>query len=66
VTEHRRAKFGRAYSAIGKIRYGDRCLTSGWSSGRLGVVSSELGVRERGRGSLAARAERERGQSCAK
>jgi hypothetical protein len=49
VTEHQRAKIGRAQSAIGKIRHGDRCLTSGRSLGRLGAVSGELGGREHGR-----------------
>jgi hypothetical protein len=34
--------------------HGDRCLTSGRSSGRLEAVSTELDGREHGRGSPAA------------
>jgi hypothetical protein len=37
-----------------EIKHGQRCLTSGRSSGRLGAVSDELDGRERGHGSLAA------------
>jgi hypothetical protein len=37
-----------------EIGHGDRCLTSGQSSGRLGAVSGELDGREHGRGSPAA------------
>jgi hypothetical protein len=54
VAEHRRAKIGRAQSAIRKIGHEDRCLTSGRSSRRLGAVSGELGGREHGRKSPAA------------
>jgi hypothetical protein len=68
VTEHQRAKIGRAQSAIGKIRHGDRCLTSGRSLGRLGAVSGELGGREHGRRSPVASSSkgraRERAELC--
>jgi hypothetical protein len=37
-----------------EIKHGQRCLTSGRSSGRLGTVSGDLDGRERGRGSPAA------------
>jgi hypothetical protein len=60
------AKIGRAQSKTREIKHGQRCLTSGRISGRLGAVSGELDGRERGRGSPAAWAERERGQCCAK
>jgi hypothetical protein len=46
-------EIGRTQGAIGKIWHGDRCLTLGRSSGRLGAVSGELVGRERGRGSPA-------------
>jgi hypothetical protein len=36
------AKIGLAQSEIGEIRHGQRCLTSGRSSGWLGAVSDEL------------------------
>jgi hypothetical protein len=48
------AKIGQAQSRIGEIRHGQRCLTLGRSSGRLGTVSCELDGRERGRGTPAA------------
>jgi hypothetical protein len=44
---------GRAQSAIGKIGHGQRCLTMGRSSERLGAVSGKLDGREHGRGSPA-------------
>jgi hypothetical protein len=47
-------RHGRAQSGIREIKHGQRCLTSGRSSGRLGAVSGELDGRERGRGSPAA------------
>jgi hypothetical protein len=47
------AKFGRAQSGTREIKHGQRCLTSGRSSGRLGAVSGDLDGRERGRGSPA-------------
>jgi hypothetical protein len=47
-------EIGRTQGAIREIGHGDGCLTSGWSSGRLGAVSGELDGRERGRGSPAA------------
>jgi hypothetical protein len=45
---------GRTQGAIEEIGHGDGCLTSGWSSGRLGAVSRELDGRERRHGSPAA------------
>jgi hypothetical protein len=59
-------KIRRTQGAIREIGHGDKCLTSGRSSGRLGAVSGELDGRERGLGSPAARTERERGRGCAK
>jgi hypothetical protein len=47
-------EIGLAQGAIEEIGHGDRCLTSGRSSVRLGAVSGELDGRERGRGSPAA------------
>jgi hypothetical protein len=44
-------EIGRTQGAIREIGHGDGCLTSGRSSGRLGVVSGELDGREHGRGS---------------
>jgi hypothetical protein len=46
-------EIGRAQGAIREIGHGDGCLTSGRSSGRLGVVSGELDGRERRRWSPA-------------
>jgi hypothetical protein len=47
-------KLAEHRAKLRKLSTGKRCLTSGWSSGRLGAVSSELDGREHGRGSLAA------------
>jgi hypothetical protein len=47
-------EIGRTQSAIREIRNGQRCLTSGRSSGRLGEDSTELDGRGHGRGSPAA------------
>jgi hypothetical protein len=44
---------GRAHGATREIGHGDRCLTTGQSSGRLGAVSGELDGREHVRGSPA-------------
>jgi hypothetical protein len=62
------AKIGRAQSETREIKHGQRCLTSGRSSRRLGAVSSELDGRGSGRGSPAASASvgrvRERAELC--
>jgi hypothetical protein len=62
------AKIGRAQSEIGEIKHGQRCLTSGRSSGWLGAVSGELDGRGSGRGSPAASGgvgrARERAELC--
>jgi hypothetical protein len=61
-------RHGRAQSEIGEIKHGQRCLTSGRSSGWLGAVSGELDGRESGRGSPAASGgvgrARERAELC--
>jgi hypothetical protein len=41
-------------TVIEEIGHGDGCLTSGWSSGRLGAISGVLDGREHGSGSPAA------------
>jgi hypothetical protein len=48
------AKIGRAQSEFGEIKHGQRCLTLGRSSGRLGTISGKLDGREQGCGSPAA------------
>jgi hypothetical protein len=60
-------KIGQAQSETRKIKHGQRCLTSGRSLGRLGMVSGELDGREHGRGSPASGGEgraRERAKLC--
>ena len=46
-----KVKLDEHRAQIREVGHGDKCLTSGWSSGRLGAVSSELDGRECRRGS---------------